>query len=166
MAKQFKLNTALSLEYPDNIIPIGSCIKRGETFEYSLSDFDFDKLTQLSISVGQNGIVNRYDLYNAEGALDNVHFYQKGDEWYFYLKASETSSFIASEGYEEMVTLEIAETSNNEYGKEQVNIFDPIAFWIFDSLYSSKASAGGGTVTQNAIVSEVLYCSDNLVCQE
>lgn len=164
MAKQFKLNTALSLEYPENIIPIGSCIKRGETFEYSLVDFDFNNLTQLSISIGQNGVVNRYDLYNEEGILDNVHFYQKGDEWYFYLKASETSSFVASECYAEMLTLEIAETSNNKYGKEQVTIFDPTAFWVFDSLYSSNVTSEGEAATQNVIVSEVLYCSDNLVC--
>ena len=164
MAKQFKLNTALSLEYPENIIPIGSCIKRGETFEYSLADFDFNNLLQLSISIGQNGVVNRYNLYNEEGTLDNAHFYQKGDEWYFYLKASETSSFVASGCYVEMLTLEIAETSNNEYGKEQVTIFDPTAFWVFDSLYSSNATGDDGTATQNVITSEVLYCSDNLVC--
>ena len=161
MTRQFKLNTALSLEYPHNIIPVGSYIKRGETFEYSSSDFDFDKLTQLSISIGQNGIVNRYDLHNAEGTLDNAHFYQKGNEWYFYLKASETTSFTASECYEEMLTLEIVETSNNEYGKEQVSIFDPIAFWVLDSLYSNEVSAKGEITAQNAIVSKVLYGSNN-----
>lgn len=158
MTKQFKLNTALSLEYPHNVIPVGAYVKRGETFEYSLSDFDFDKLTQLSIFIGQNGIVNRYDLHTAEGTLDNVHFYQKGDEWYFYLKASETASFMASECYEEMLTLEIAETSNNEYGKEQVSIFDPTAFWVLDSLYSNEVSAEGESTTQGAIVSKV-FCN-------
>ena len=163
MTKQFKLYTALSLDYPDNIISMDSCIKRGETFEYALSDFNFDKLIQLSVSLGQKGRISKYELYNEEKILDEAHFYQKGDAWYFYLSASETLSFVPSECGEGMLLLEITETTVNAYGKECTNIFDPEAFWVLNSLYSNASSEGNAA--QALLVSEILYCSDKVTCR-
>lgn len=163
MAKQFKLNTALSLEYPCNIISASSYIKRGETFDYSLSGIDFENLAQLVVSLGQNGRALRFNLKDAEGNLDTTHFYQKDSDWYFYLKASETALFNASNCFNEMLILEVAKTFTDEYGKERVDILEPESFWVLNSLYSQGFTETPSS--QAAIVSEVLYCSETLYCQ-